>query len=384
MSLHITNPHNVDFNESAVKDVDFNATAVSWYTSRDAVRGEIGFCGQDESAIKYLHMPASTRVNFNLNRTHPGDKLQIEKYADNKDISDLLSWVQEIGFEEDSFTKADFVCSRHDLLDLLLMPFSDQRFNKSVKLYLTKVNGKIYIRRMASKQDKDHIVHMDDFSKQRTTHGLIFQHYMISDSANKAPVPDKPFVRGDKTMYVVFESSVGKHQLLYASKVKALDNPEDLLNLDGASFTDVRTNMGNSSADIRWRKWLEFWGNCMTGKLDKIAIGFVGKGRAIGTVKNLEVIQADKLIPKCETAYKKDRYKTSDVMPKGEYCLDVLDKVLSFFKSELEGAKPDEVYEFEYTPADSELANIKLLGSSNYDSIFVIPKWYKEWLDRQA
>ncbi|CAB3384973.1 Hypothetical predicted protein [Cloeon dipterum] len=329
-------------------------------------------------------MPASTRVNFNLNRTHPGDKLQIEKYADNKDISDLLSWVQVIGFEEDSFTKADFVCSRFDLLDLLLMPISDPRYNDSVKLYLTKVNGKIYIRRMASKQEKDQIVYMDDFQKKRTTHGLIFQHFMISDSANKAPVPDKPYIRGDTTMYVVFESRMGKHQLLYSSKVKALDNPEDLLNLDGATFTDVRTNMGNSSAEIRWRKWLEFWGNSILGKLGKIAIGFVGKGPTMGTVKNLEVIQADKLNSKCTIAYKKDRFKTSDVIPKGEYCLDMLDKVLSFFKSELEGAKPDEVYEFVYTPADSELANIKLLGSANYDTIFVIPKWYKEWLDRQA
>jgi len=34
--------------------------------------------------------------------------------------------------------------------------------------------------------------------------------------------------------------------------VKALDKPEDLLDIGSASFTDVRTNNGSSSASITW------------------------------------------------------------------------------------------------------------------------------------
>jgi hypothetical protein len=39
---------------------------------------------------------------------------------------------------------------------------------------------------------------------------------------------------------------------LYDSKVKALDKPEDLLDIGSASFTDVRTNNGSSSDNITW------------------------------------------------------------------------------------------------------------------------------------
>ncbi|XP_059481078.1 uncharacterized protein LOC132199966 [Neocloeon triangulifer] len=383
MSLQILDPESVDFDKSKVnEDLNFKTKAVSWYTTRNALRCDVGFCGQDDSAVRYLHLPKSGRVNFNLNRTHPDDDFKLDKYTENEDISDMLSWVQEIGSNEESFDNAEFICIRHELVDLLLMPYATSRFNKGVKLYITKAKGKIYIRGAIADgelQRKNPKV-LNDFELKRTKHGLMFQHFTISDSPTKAPVPDKPYRRGESTLYIVFEGAVGEHKLLYASKVKALNAPDDLLNLEQATFTDVRTNLGMSSSEIKWRKWFEWWGNCITGKMDKVAVGFVGKGSFVGQVKNFEIIPADSMIKKCEVAHKKDRFRTSESSPKGQYCIDALDKVLSFFKSELKDAKPSEVYVFNFDPSQSRVANLERLGTSGEKKIFVMPDWYANWL----
>jgi len=46
-------------------------------------------------------------------------------------------------------------------------------------------------------------------------------------------------------------------------------------------------------------KWLGFWANCITGRMDRVVVGFV-KDVAKGTVTNLQVIPASTIIPKCQ------------------------------------------------------------------------------------
>jgi len=72
------------------------------------------------------------------------------------------------------------------------------------------------------------------------------------DSATEPPTPDEPYIRGEKSTFVVFEGSIGEHKLIYSSKLKALDNPDDMMNLESATFTDLRTNMGRAITAIKW------------------------------------------------------------------------------------------------------------------------------------
>jgi len=103
MSLHIPDPRSVDFTKAEEnKSVDFKAAPISWYCTKDALRCDAGFCGQDESAFRFLHLPKNmSSVRFDLNRTHPDDQLRLDSYVSDEDISDLLSWVQDMSHLND-------------------------------------------------------------------------------------------------------------------------------------------------------------------------------------------------------------------------------------------------------------------------------------------
>jgi len=79
-----------------------------------------------------------------------------------------------------SFEKAEFFCLRHELVDLLQMPFLSDRYSVGIKFYLTKVKGKIYLRRIVSDGDLQHETRHSDFESTRIKQGLIFHHYLIS------------------------------------------------------------------------------------------------------------------------------------------------------------------------------------------------------------
>jgi hypothetical protein len=71
---------------------------ISWYAMKNASFGESGYCGQDESCLRYLHLPENLEnVNFDLNLSHPDDDYMLEAYDQTENISDLLTWIKDFG-----------------------------------------------------------------------------------------------------------------------------------------------------------------------------------------------------------------------------------------------------------------------------------------------
>jgi hypothetical protein len=90
MSLHIPAPEKIDFeNPEDFDGIEFTAKPISWYSNRNALRVLVAlyvqssYCGQDKSALLYLHLPQNlTNVKFNLSRTHPDDTSRFKRMGD--------------------------------------------------------------------------------------------------------------------------------------------------------------------------------------------------------------------------------------------------------------------------------------------------------------
>lgn len=83
------------------REVKMENHVISWYSSAKAVGGKTGYSGQDESCLKYLHLPENLDdVHFDLNSSHPDDDYVLEKYDQTDNISVLLSWVKEFGNQD--------------------------------------------------------------------------------------------------------------------------------------------------------------------------------------------------------------------------------------------------------------------------------------------
>lgn len=98
-SLVIENPLSVDYVEpSRVIVPKMKTTLISWYTTKYGNSGanQQGYCGQDESALLYIHLPDGNEVDFNLNRTHPEDDFQQDKYGGNRGLTEMLAWITNL------------------------------------------------------------------------------------------------------------------------------------------------------------------------------------------------------------------------------------------------------------------------------------------------
>jgi hypothetical protein len=57
---------------------------ISWFAIKNASCGNTGYCGQEESCLRYLHLPAD------LNN-------MLEQYDQTENNSNLLSWIKDFG-----------------------------------------------------------------------------------------------------------------------------------------------------------------------------------------------------------------------------------------------------------------------------------------------
>jgi hypothetical protein len=81
-------------------EVKMENRVISWYSYTTAL-GEIGYTGQDESCLKYLHLPENLdAVHFDLNLSHPEDDYKLGELDQTENISDLLSWVKDFGNQD--------------------------------------------------------------------------------------------------------------------------------------------------------------------------------------------------------------------------------------------------------------------------------------------
>jgi hypothetical protein len=81
--------------------VQLEKRAISWYSTKSALWEDIGYSGQDESCLRYLHLPENLNdVRFDLNLSHPDDDYQLDKFGQTENISDLLSWIRDFGNQD--------------------------------------------------------------------------------------------------------------------------------------------------------------------------------------------------------------------------------------------------------------------------------------------
>lgn len=84
------------------REVQVDKRVISWFGVQEAPLGGIGYSGQDESCLKYLHLPDNLDdVNFDLNLSHPDDDYKLQSYSQSENISNLLSWVKDCGSQDD-------------------------------------------------------------------------------------------------------------------------------------------------------------------------------------------------------------------------------------------------------------------------------------------
>jgi len=70
-------------------------------STTNALQDGNGYSGQDESCLRYLHLPENLDdVHFDLNLSHPDEDFQLQKYDKTENISDMLSWVREFGNQD--------------------------------------------------------------------------------------------------------------------------------------------------------------------------------------------------------------------------------------------------------------------------------------------
>lgn len=83
------------------REVQLEKRVISWYSYKDGSWDGDGYIGQDVSGLKYLHLPESlTRVQFDLNWSHPDDDFKLAEYAKIENIGGLLSWIKEFGNQD--------------------------------------------------------------------------------------------------------------------------------------------------------------------------------------------------------------------------------------------------------------------------------------------
>jgi hypothetical protein len=87
-------------------EVNMEKHAISWYGVKRDPSGENVYCGQDESCLRYLHLPENLDgVHFDLNMRHPDDEYKM--FKEDKTVSqkrapkeDLLLWIKDVGFND--------------------------------------------------------------------------------------------------------------------------------------------------------------------------------------------------------------------------------------------------------------------------------------------
>jgi hypothetical protein len=83
------------------REVKLENRVISWYSTTNALQDGNGYSGQDESCLRYLHLPENLDdVHFDLNLSHPDEDFQLQKYDKTENISDMLSWVREFGNQD--------------------------------------------------------------------------------------------------------------------------------------------------------------------------------------------------------------------------------------------------------------------------------------------
>jgi len=88
-----------------IGDAEFQKVAFSWHATRNALTGAIEYCGQDETALRYLHLPKNLEnVNFNLNLSHPDDDFKFSYYGGHDNFLDFFAWVKEFGQQNDKYS----------------------------------------------------------------------------------------------------------------------------------------------------------------------------------------------------------------------------------------------------------------------------------------
>lgn len=91
-------------------EIEIEKRVISWYSTRADDSGKTCI-GQDESCLRYLHLPKDLdNVHFNLNCSHSDDDFQLHKYEESEDIRELLTWIKDFGNKDNMYEIPLFIC----------------------------------------------------------------------------------------------------------------------------------------------------------------------------------------------------------------------------------------------------------------------------------
>ncbi|XP_065345439.1 uncharacterized protein LOC135942986 [Cloeon dipterum] len=341
--------------------LEFTTTPQDWLQIRKS--GEV--C-KDESNVQFLHMPKSKKVRIDINKEHPDD--EIDACAENEGPwnSKLDSYFSS---QNERFQDAEFVFdSDWTLTDVLKLPFMfdsvSEHFQK-IRYRISKSNGKIYIRGFINESTSSGYGYRPE---RKISDKLRFMYSFLSSSRDIEPDVSSPIKNQETRTLVTYYSALGEHKMFYPASVDGFDKDVDLESIKGDTIAQLKFFRKKDGSYVGWRSSLNYWAKLMVAQ-GKLIAGYYNIQLNDGIVKSWKILDAEQLYKNVESSWE---FYEKTPPPSKFLGINFLNDFLSFLKTELQDAKANEVYEFEFDASDP--AREGKLSLFEYTS--EVPAWF--------
>jgi RAT1-interacting protein len=181
----------------------------------------------DMKNIKYLKIPKTNKINFNLNE---GDEKYVEKLARAKDekLDHLIKFI--MGNYESAMqlnSRPNFVCFRGLLRLIMTTPFE---LRENWIILATKVKGVIYLVAEETAQKRAKIARQTSQDKKFQRYGFKFESHIFANSPQENPQPDE--VNENLEFAVMFKAKIDNTTLLYCAEIDGVISDREIANLN--------------------------------------------------------------------------------------------------------------------------------------------------------
>ncbi|KAF4519809.1 hypothetical protein B566_EDAN006823 [Ephemera danica] len=224
----------IDDDDSSEVTYDKTSTTVCGWFTKDT---EGQYC-EDKKYVKYLCMPQSNRVRFDLNKTHSNDVYKSQEKM-SETIDSMLHWISLHSMDpsgKPQLPDTEFVCYRGLLSRIMWTPYEK---SDSLKLCAVRLNNIIYLY-----------------------------------APNATPDTDQPLSEFEETC-CMFTSQIGSHKIMYGAELDGFPNEEAFTDLSTAKFVELKTCKENPSEySFKRFKLLKWWSQSWLVDIDKVVVGY--------------------------------------------------------------------------------------------------------------
>ncbi|XP_063829151.1 decapping nuclease DXO homolog [Ostrinia nubilalis] len=231
-------------------------------------------------------------------------------------------------------------------------------------------NGSIYLCSLDTPKEIKRIQNRTKQEKIFCAWGYKFEQYLLSDLPGQLPDIDRPVIENEE-FSLYYQSSLGKHQLLYGAQIDGLlatdkvppppdtnDFQTNLNYLRSNQYIELKTNREirtpNQEQNFKKYKLLRCWCQCYLAGLKGLLVGFRDDK---GIVRRLQCYNTDDIAAYCENEWQPEKAL--------KYLDDFLTFIETSFKDKLEETKSN----------DQEPLHLQFDDYGN-NSIRVIPQKY--------